>query len=53
MVEVPVSLKVSLSMSPRSRLIPFNEASSGKLVELATQVVELTDEVGANGVLQR
>ena len=31
MVEVPVSLKVSFSLSPRSRLMPLNEASSASL----------------------
>ena len=30
-VQVPVSLKVSFSLSPRSRLMPLNEASSASL----------------------
>ena len=38
MVEVPVSLKVIFSLSPRSRLMPLNEASSAELVELVASV---------------
>ena len=44
-VLVPVSLKVIFSLSPRSRLMPLNEASSASLSSWSLQLVELLDQV--------
>ncbi len=50
MVLVPNSLKLILSLSPRSRLTPLKDAVVGDLVELVAQVVVLPDQVAAHGV---
>ena len=47
-VLVPFSLKVIFSLSPRSRLMPLNEASSASLSSWSLQFIELLDQILAH-----
>ena len=48
-VELPSLLKVTVSVSPASRLLPLKPEIAGQLVDLGEHVVELAGERGAHG----